>query len=288
MAEFLRLFAHTMLLRPYVFVFLLIYLVASAAHLGWRRTLLYIPAGYIIAWASEYSSIHWGIPYGRYCYITNTSELWVAGVPFMDSLSYVFLSYASFATALFILSPVRWINGTVYVLETHRHRRSWETLLLAGILMVLLDIIIDPLALRGDRWFLGRIYEYPVVGNYFGVPFSNFLGWFLTGLAMVKTIQLFDQVTILEPARPSRITGVKYMNMVGTLLYMGIIVFNLFITLWIKEYLLALVGCLMVSFPLILVLFLTAYKNRYPNPCALSEHLRDFPYSPAALIAQYR
>ena len=35
-------------------------------------------------------------------------ELWVAGVPFMDSLSYVFLAYASYSLALVALTPGRW------------------------------------------------------------------------------------------------------------------------------------------------------------------------------------
>ena len=36
--------------------------------------------------------------------------------------------------------------------------------------MMLLDLVIDPLAVRGDRWFLGRIFYYPDGGAYFGVP----------------------------------------------------------------------------------------------------------------------
>ncbi len=48
-------------------------------------------------------------------------------------------------------------------------------------MMMLLDVVIDPLAVRGDRWFLGRVFDYPSGGVYFGVPLSNFAGWLLVG-----------------------------------------------------------------------------------------------------------
>jgi putative membrane protein len=44
-------------------------------------------------------------------------------------------------------------------------------------------VVIDPVTLRGDRWFLGQIYGYPTPGPYFGVPLSNFLGWGMVGAA---------------------------------------------------------------------------------------------------------
>ena len=146
-----------------------------AAGVGWRRTLVYLPVGYGLAWLSEYCSIHWGFPYGDYYYIPQTAEqeLWVAGVPFMDSLSYVFLSYCSFSTAIFLMSPVTVARGELFILETRTLRRSWRTLVLGAFLFVFLDLIIDPVALQGYRWFLGQIYGYRQVGLYFGVPMST-------------------------------------------------------------------------------------------------------------------
>ena len=55
---------------------------------------------------------------------------------------------------------------------------------LAGLLMMWLDVVIDPLAVRGDRWFLGRIFYYPEPGWYFGVPLANFAGWVVVGAAI--------------------------------------------------------------------------------------------------------
>lgn len=179
-AEFFRLALGTVTLRPYVFAFLAVYLVAASSHIGLRRALVFIPLGYGIAWLSEFSSIHWGFPYGDYYYIHDTldKELWVLGVPFMDSLSYVFLSYCSYSMALFLLSPVMFNRKNVHILETHALRRSPRTLVLGACLFVLLDIIIDPVAFLGDRWFLGKIYGYKTPGLYFDIPMSNFADGF--------------------------------------------------------------------------------------------------------------
>ncbi len=279
MFDFCRLFLGTIALRPYVFAFLAIYLAAAATHLGWRRTLLFLPVGYGLAWLSEYSSIHWGFPYGDYFYIPGTvgRELWVLGVPFMDSLSYVFLSYCSYAMALFILSPVLFSRKQVIILETRRLRRSLQTLLLGAFLFVLLDIVIDPVALRGDRWFLGQIYGYRQNGLYFGIPMSNFGGWLLVGLAMIGVLQAMDTVPALEPKKPSALTEIPGIGLLGPLLYLCILVFNLAVTFWIGEHFLGIVGCAILFFPSLLILFFTLYKHAHLSPSLIAQHCRDFP-----------
>src|SRR6185369_15956005 len=116
----------TLTMRPYVFAFFLAYLLACVPHVGWARTLAFTFVGYLIAFASEWLSINTGFPYGWYYYIetTRNQELWVAGVPFFDSLSYVFLAYCSYTTALLILAPLKSWRWNFATLETRRIRRS--------------------------------------------------------------------------------------------------------------------------------------------------------------------
>lgn len=287
MDDFCRLFLGTVALRPYVFAFLAVYLIAAATHLGWKRTLLFLPIGYTLAWLSEFSSIHWGFPYGDYYYIPATidRELWVCGVPFMDSLSYVFLSYCSYAMALFILSPVLFRRNQISILETHQLRRSPQTLILGACLFVLLDIIIDPVALRGDRWFLGLIYGYRETGLYFGIPMSNFGGWLLVGLVMIATLQLLNTLRTLEPRKASVLAGIPGISMLGPVLYVCILAFNLAVTFWIGEYFLGIVGCTILFFPTLLVSIFTHYKNANLRSLHLELHSRDFPLSRVPCLA---
>ena len=163
------------------------------------KTLLFLPLGYSLAWLSEFSSIHWGFPYGDYFYIPSTldRELWVLGVPFMDSLSYVFLVLLQLCHGALYPQPAPASAKTGHHLSKPASlRRSPQTLILGAFLFVLLDIIIDPVAFQGDRWFLGQIYGYREPGLYFGIPMSNFGGWLLVGLAMIAVLQLLGRLPL--------------------------------------------------------------------------------------------
>ena len=122
-------------------------------------------------------------------------------------------------------------------------RRSLTVLTLSAFLFMLIDVVIDPVALRGDRWFLGRIYEYPSPGVYFGVPLSNFLGWGVVGLA---TVALFQQVDRALPAEAASGRGVRPL-LLGAALYYLILAFNLTMTFAIGEHLLGVVGMMLYA-----------------------------------------
>jgi uncharacterized membrane protein len=234
--EFLNLLWGTLCLRPYVFIFLACYLILAVWQFGVGRALAFLGAGYVTAWLAELSSIHTGFPFGRYLYIPATldQELWVLGVPFMDSLSYVFLAYASFTTALLALAPGRW-QGRRFFLEDRALLPSWRSAILGAVLMMTLDVVIDPVALRGYRWFLGQIYGYPEPGWYFGIPLTNFGGWLLVSLVLIRLLQVllarlpeggfWDWGRRTFPGQA----------LLGPGLYVGILIFNLAVTLWIGE-----------------------------------------------------
>src|SRR3989475_5631217 len=105
---FLRLLVGTLLLRPYVFVFLAAYLFAAVTRMGWAKTGAFTAVAWAIAYAAEFSSTRTGFPFGMYVYVdaTRDRELWLANVPFFDSLSFTFLCYLGFALALFLYAPL--------------------------------------------------------------------------------------------------------------------------------------------------------------------------------------
>src|SRR6266487_6381931 len=91
----------TFVLRPYVFAFLAAYLVAAVSDLGPRRTALFAGWTFAVAWTAEFASTRIGIPFGLYHYTeaTRDREVFLTNVPFFDSLSFVFLAYASYCLA---------------------------------------------------------------------------------------------------------------------------------------------------------------------------------------------
>lgn len=265
-------------MRPYVFVFLLVYLLGCSLHLGVKRAVLFCIAGYLIAWLSEYSSIHNGIPYGYYYYIGHTKdkELWVLGVPFFDSLSYVFLAYASYSMALIVIAPVLRKRGKIFLLETKKIRNSIYTNILGAIFFVYLDIIIDPVTLLGDRWFLGQIYGYPQKGVYFGVPVSNFIGWLVVGFLLIYALQKIDRR--LHAGKDWFGSRYPWRYAIGPGLYCGVMFFNLAVTFYIGEYNLGLVGIFIILLPVFIFYSLMRSKfSTQSSDDALRAHISDFP-----------
>lgn len=283
MTDFLHIAVGTVTMRPYVFAFFASYLVAAVLHLGWKKTVWFTVAGYLIAFASEYSSINNGFPYGWYYYIETTrgSELWIAGVPFFDSLSYVFLAYVSYSTALLVLSPVKTARRDLVTLETGRLRRSFSALLLGSLFQVFLDIVTDPVALQGRRWFLGQIYGYREAGTHFGVPLSNYLGWWLVSAAMIAALQVIDKI-FSGKEKPAGVAAWPLRSLYAPFLYLCVVAFNLSVTFYIGENLMGLTGVFIFMLPVVMTLVLLFNRaNRYRKD-ELAAHLSDYPWSPAA------
>jgi hypothetical protein len=234
----------TLLLRPYVFGFLAAFLVAGTLDLGWRRTLLFGACVSPIVWLAEVSSTRIGIPFGLYHYTgaTRGRELFLANVPLMDPLSFAFLAYAAFCLARAALRG-RKVPASGLALAT-------------GVLMMVLDVVIDPVAVRGERWFLGHVFSYAEEGLSFGVPLSNFAGWVLVG-AVGSRLYLWiggrgagtnrgwpdregrgsDTRGLSAPADPY-----GHRTWPGIALYYAVLAFNLAVTAWIGEWLLLLLG----------------------------------------------
>jgi carotenoid biosynthesis protein len=227
----------TFVLRPYVFAFVAAFLVTAALDLGWRRTLRFAAWVAPLAWLSEFTSTRVGIPFGFYHYtgLTRGQELFVADVPLMDSLSFTFLSYASFCLARGALSRRR-VSPAMLALTT-------------GVLMMLLDVVIDPAAVRGDQWFLGLVFAYAEPGVYFGVPLSNFAGWMFLGTVSVGGYVAGVSrggagtdphgYTGWGPCKGDRY-GRQWWP--GIALYYAVLAFNLAVTGWIGEWFLLIIG----------------------------------------------
>jgi uncharacterized membrane protein len=210
-------------LRPYVFGFLGIYLAVAVAEWGWRRALGFTALAGGLAFLAEWTSTRVGVPFGIYHYTGATAgrEVYLDNVPLFDPLSFPFLAYSSLGLARGILRRVGSGSPLVASLTT-------------GGLMMALDLVIDPLAVRGDRWFLGRIFYYPEPGRYFGVPLANFAGW-----AALGTVIAAAWILVVEPrlGSPPDRRGARGRSpaLPSLVLYYAILAFNLTLTALVAE-----------------------------------------------------
>ena len=246
--ELLLLFAKTVLFRPYVFAFLGAFLVSAIALIGWPRTWRFWLISWLTAFVCEYSSTRNGIPFGWYHYNGSTvgQELYISNIPFMDSISFSFLLFASYCLALLLLLPVQAgirHSGLLGLSFAPAERTSWPVFILTVLCFAFIDMVIDPVALRGDRWFLGKIYYYPDPGVHYGVPMANYVGWAVVG--SISLLLYFPLDRRLADPLPPHTPSTAHRLLLGTGLYYGVLIFNLAVTFWIGESLQGTTGLLM-------------------------------------------
>ena len=253
--ETLSLLWGTVLLRPYVFLFLAVYLTIAILNMGVLRSLFFTVLAYSIAFLCEYSSTRNGFPFGFYTYIDTTrdQELWISNVPFMDSLSFSFLIYVSYTLSLLLWAPLIKKGWDIRLGEIGPIKHSFKVIASASILCMLMDVIIDPIAFLGDQWFLGKIYSYREPGDYFHIPLTNFVGWFFVAAATLTCFAAFN--SLLDHKIPIKTKQIAGQALLGPGLYFGVLTFNLGVTFYIGEFLLGVWGTFVTAGILSLVGF---------------------------------
>ncbi|MBK9974058.1 MAG: carotenoid biosynthesis protein [Planctomycetes bacterium] len=145
-----------------------------------------------VGFTSELVGIATGAPYGQYEY-TSTLGPKILGVPLVLAAAWlVVTSYVQSWMA--ILKPPRFLRP-----------------LLAAAWMTVIDLLIDPLA-AGPLGY----WTWAGGGSYFGIPWTNFLGWFVVSLAIFLVIPQSWQ-----PRAAVRAVGAS------VILFFGIIAFAL-------------------------------------------------------------
>lgn len=123
--------------------------------LGWRRAALIAIMLGAFAIGIETFAVKTGWPYGNFSYGDKIGLKYFGVVPW---------------TVPFAWSPL--VLGAMALAS----RVSSKRLIPAAVLVLLaFDLVLDPGAVRQDFW------HYPAGGLYYGVPFSNFCGWVLSG-----------------------------------------------------------------------------------------------------------
>lgn len=126
-------------------------------------------------------------------------------------------------------------------------------------LFTLSDVIIDPVALQGERWSLGKIYRYPHEAIYFGIPLVNFEGWAMVGFVSFFSRWL-DSGPYTDDSVPRKVVSRKLL--IGLGLFYGVLAFNLGVTFRTGEIFMGVAGSFNVV-PLTAALLVTPMVRRY-------------------------
>ena len=152
----------------------------------------------------------------------------ISGIPLIIPLSWSGLTYMILNYCELVL------GGSFHSLSN----QNITLLLLPSILMVLLDLILDPIAVDEKRW------SWKKSGPYYGVPLLNFVGWLFTTFLILFIFQLLQSdfkidkevdfffkhspgiLFCLLPAiasRPCFERGLKAPGFIGILLSLGLV-----------------------------------------------------------------
>ncbi|PSO08960.1 hypothetical protein B9Q04_02910 [Candidatus Marsarchaeota G2 archaeon BE_D] len=130
-----------------MFVLIILYLYHSYTRLG-KRFLWLLFTSFTLGFIFEFLGVHTGFPFGRYYYTAGLGYQ-LLGVPIIIPFLWSTLSYFSYLP-----------TGSLFVFP-------W--------FMVVIDLTVDPLFSRFDWHWLSP-------GQYFGLPITNFVSWYLISL----------------------------------------------------------------------------------------------------------
>jgi len=150
----------------------------------WGGILTFFAMTLLVGNVFENIGVRTGFPYGHY-YFTDLMGPKLSVVPITLGLAYVGMAYLSWTLARLILGEVQ--------APLHGHRVVTLPVV-AAVIMVAWDVCQDPVwstVLHAWVWLQG--------GTYFGVPISNFFGWFLTTYIIYQLFALYSRRKPMTP-----------------------------------------------------------------------------------------
>jgi putative membrane protein len=169
-------------------------------------------AGSILAlsWAAEVIGSPTGIPFGTYSY-TDTLQPQILNVPMQIPLGWLMMLPPSWGVAQAIVDRIN---------------PPWEFPAFIGfsaLAMTAWDLLLDPMMVTWEMWF----WDNP--GSYFGIPWSNYLGWLLVSalitilirpgkLPVVPFVIIYTTIWLLKSVGLGFFWGIQGAALVGSLI----------------------------------------------------------------------
>jgi len=155
------------------FVFVLVH---GSKRYGWDNLFAFFTITFLVSWLSEAASIATGFPFGHFHY-TELLGPKIGTVPMAVMPAY------------FVAGYLAWTMSTVFHanLGTGIERRNLFLVpFIASFVMVMWDFCLDPI-----RSTIDGAWVWEDGGAYYGVPISNYIGWYLTVFIIFQVFALY-------------------------------------------------------------------------------------------------
>jgi lycopene beta-cyclase len=150
----------------------------------WRRILASLAAIAAFTWAVEFLGSATGFPFGDYSY-TQAMQPQLGGVPVIIPLAWGMMLIPAWAVSQVILQPYHSRLGSAY---------PFIFAAVSGLAFTAWDLYLDPQMVARGLWewdsaaggsFAGGSFA----GGYFGIPWSNYLGWWVSSTLLTLLLR---------------------------------------------------------------------------------------------------
>ncbi len=124
----------------------------------------------ILSYAIEALGVHTGFPFGAYHYSNVLAPLLPGGVPLAVIFAWILILFS--------------VQGVIYGV-TPRITSWLGRIVLRAVLATLLDLLLEPVAFHLEHYWN---WLPPGIFNYYGVPISNFIAWFVISSILIFVI----------------------------------------------------------------------------------------------------
>ncbi len=160
-------------------------LVHGALRYGLRGILAFVAICLVVSFAIENIGVATGYPFGHY-YYTDALGPKLGYVPLLIGPAYLGVGYVSWGLATVLVGDVKRGGDDLTIIATP---------VIGAFIMVLWDLSMDPSASTLGGWWI-----WEKGGGFFGVPLSNYVGWYLTVFAFMQIFAFY--LSTWGPAEP--------------------------------------------------------------------------------------
>ena len=168
------------------------------ARAGWRVTAVYLAITLGVGWLAEAVGTRFGVPFGDYDY-TGLLGWQLAEVPLLIPLAWSMMALP----LLLLVRTLRWRSAPAWVL--------------AALCFAAWDLFLDPQMVGEGYWVWNTVA--PTLPGIPGIPVSNFLGWVLVALLLMRLVSLLPVGDSLPVPLAALLSWVYFSNVFAALVF---------------------------------------------------------------------
>ena len=176
-------------LAPIFFVFTLLH---ACFMLGWRRAVAFFGIAAVISFLAEFLGTTLSWPFGDYEYTDLIGHKLFGHVPFTIPIIWFMIVYCAYVVTNLIIDRTPLSKPTDII-----PKMVWFSFI-GGIIATAWDLTLDPYMVEFEKaWIWNFDPDNPP--PYFGIPYSNYVGWVGTSLVILLIYRLVEKRIPLRP-----------------------------------------------------------------------------------------